>query len=288
LLEIANQLKNAAPIVKEDEREVYIDLNVRAGKAVYGMSDFDMAFDFYYTARGLLPSDTTVVSSETTKEIYLKLVELQYNRKNYDECIDLVDTMYPYFMTNLPRAKLLRTKAKALYGLGSTDKAISTGLDALRLVGIEMEEDDAWNVENYKKLRPRIPVSVSEIRDLVNVKQALDPHYLLAQEIISIITIPLYLSPRRHLFRSLVFTAIATFIDHGSSASCAFSLLSLANLFQKDGGNANLMIAYEYSKLAIVISEVDTAVGMDFGINIYEYYALTLAIYFEPLSEVIR
>ncbi|ANB13412.1 hypothetical protein AWJ20_1703 [Sugiyamaella lignohabitans] len=285
LLEIANQLKNAVPIVKEGEKSVYIELNVMAGNAVYAISDFDMAFAYFDTARKLLPDDS---STKICEEINLKLVELQYNRKNYDDCISLVDDSLSRFTSVLSKAALLRIKAMALYGKGEGAKATTTGLGALKLLGYEIQEDDEWNRNYCRKLRARIPISVSEIRELANVKRATDPKLLLVQQIISTVSIRLYLWGNTECLRSLVFTSLILFLDGGSSASCAFSLLSLANLFQKDGGSANLKLAYEYSKLAIVISECATAVSMDFGFTIYEYYALTLAIYFEPLPEVIR
>ncbi|CAN6668796.1 hypothetical protein TRVA0_041S00188 [Trichomonascus vanleenenianus] len=288
VIEIANQMKIAVAIVREDEKEQYIDLNVRAGNVVYGMSDFDMAYGYFNTARSLLPPDYHKSMPDVSKEIFLNLTELQYNRKNYDDCLELVNSVFQEFPTDLDKAALLRTKTKALYGLCRTDEAIKTGLEALKLLGFNIEESEGWNKEYHESLRPRIPISVSEIRELVHLKSTEDPRFLLLHEVISIITIPVILSSRRHLFRSLVYTSIVAFLDHGSSASCSFSLLSLASLFQGDGGNANLIRAYEYSKLAIVTLDSDSAVGMDFGINIYEYYALTLAIYFEPLSEVIR
>lgn len=288
VIEIANQLKIAVPLVKEEEKPVYTELNIRAGNAVYGMSDFDMAFSYFDTARSLLPADFQLSAPAVSKEIFLNLVELQYNRRNYNDCLQLIESVFPEFPTHLDQASLLRIKAKALYGLCRTEDAITTGLRSLRLLGIEIDESEEWNREYQEKLKQRIPTSVSEIRELVHLKATDDVRHLLVHEVISIITIPVILSSRNHLFRSLVYTAVLAFVDHGLSASCSFSLLSLASIFQRDGGSANLTRAYEYSKLAIVTLECNTAVGMDFGINIYEYYALTLAIYFEPLSEVIR
>lgn len=288
VIEIANQLKNAIPIVTEEERTIYIDLNIRAGDEVYGMSDFDMAHRYFDTARQLLPADYMESQPEFARHIFLSLVELQYNRKNYHSCLELIEETLPRFSASIDRAALLRTKTKAEHGLGKTTQAISTGLQALSLLGFPLEENEQWNEENHTVLRHRIPMSVSEIRDLVNRKPVEDPAIILAQEVISIMTVPLILASRPHLFRSLVYTSVVAFLDYGPAASCSFSLLSLASLFQQAGDANNLMRAYEYSKLAIFTLEYDTAVGLDFGINIYEYYALTLAIYFEPLSEVIR
>lgn len=288
VIEIATQLKNAIPIVTEDERTIYINLNIRAGDEVYAMSDFDMAHSYFETARQLLPEDYIESQPEFARHVFLTLVELQYNRKNYQQCLDLIEESFPKFSASIDRAALLRTKAKAEHGLGKASSAISTGLQALSLLGFSLEENEEWNQEHHSKLRHRIPMSVGEIRELVNRKPIEDPAIMLAQEVISIMTVPLMLASRPHLFRSLVYTSVVAFLDYGPAASCSFSLISLASLFQRSGDANNLMRAYEYSKLAIFNLEYDTAVGLDFGINIYEYYALTLAIFFEPLSEVTR
>lgn len=288
VIEIATQLKNAIPIVTEEERTIFINLNIRAGNEVYAMSDFDMAHRYFETARQLLPEDYMELQPEFARHIFLSLVELQYNRKNYHECLELIQETLPKFSASIDRAALLRTKTKAEHGLGKASLAISTGLQALSLLGFALEEDEDWNAEHHSVLRHRIPMSVSEIRDLVNRKPIEDLAIILAQEVISIMTVPLILASRPHLFRSLIYTSMVAFLDYGPAASCSFSLLSLASLFQRAGDANNLVRAYEYSKLAIFTLEYDTAVGLDFGINIYEYYALTLAIYFEPLSEVIR
>lgn len=288
VIEISNQLKNSISIVTDEEREIYINLIVRAGDVVYGMSDFDMAYFYFDTARQLLPPNHMETFENYSRHIFLTLVELQYNRKNFQECLDLVDKVFPIFKTNIDKAALLKTKTKAQFGLYKPEEAITTGIFALNLLGWKMQEDESWNEKNHAKLRHRIPLALNEIRELVNRKQTQDPVMILAQEIISILTIPIILSYRPHLFRSLIYTSVTAFVRDGATASCSFSLLSLASLFQRAGDNTNLLRAYEYSKLAIVTLEFDNAVGLDFGINIYEYYALTLAIYFEPLSEVIR
>lgn len=288
VIEIANQLKNAFTIVTEEERSIYINFNIRAGDEVYAMSDFEMAHCFFDTALQLLPESYMESHPEFARHIFLSLVELQYNRKNYQACLDLIQDTLPKFSGHLDRAALLRTKAKAEHGLGRGKEAITTGLEVLRILGFPLEEDEQWNEMHAGLIRHRIPMSVSEIRDLANRKPSEDPAIILVQEVLSIIAVPLMLASRPQLFRSLIYTSVIAFLDYGPAASCSFSLLSLASLFQLAGDANNLMRAYEYSKLAIFILEYDTAVGLDFGINIYEYYALTLAIYFEPLSEVIR
>lgn len=288
IIEIASQLKNAIPIVTEEERSIFINLNIRAGDEVYAMSDFDMAHSYFDTARLLLPDDYTASQPEFARHIFLTLVELQYNRKNYTACLELIKETLPKFPASIDKAALLRTKAKAEHGLGKPSQAISTGLQALKLLGVSIEESEEWNKEHHTMLRLGIPLSVCEIRELVNRKPCEDPAIILVQEVISILTVPLILASRPYMFKSLIYTSVLTFLDYGPTASCAFSLLSLASLFQRTGNSSNLMRAYEYSKLAILTLEYDSAVGLDFGINIYEYYALTLAIYFEPISEVIR
>lgn len=288
IIEIANQLKNATPIVTDSERYIYLSSAVQAGDAVYAMSDFDMAYSYFDTARQILPPNAQETYPAYFKHIYLSLVELQYNRRNFHECLNLIDKVFDKFSENIDKAALLRTQTKAEYGLYRPKAAITTGIRALNLLGFPMQEDEEWNAKNHAKIRHHIPLTFTEIRGLVNQAPATDPALILAQEIISIMTVPIILSYRPHLFRSLIYTSVVGFVDHGATASCSFSLLSLASLFQRAGENTNLLRAYEYSKLAIVTLEHDNAVGLDFGINIYEYYALTLAIYFEPLSEVIR
>lgn len=292
IVEIANQLKNSTPIVKDSEHLLYIDLAVQAGDSVYGMSDFDMAYFYFDSARQLLPSDSTVALQQFPEyflHIYLNLVELQYNRKNFKDCLELIDQVFPLFEKSIDKAALLKTQTKVQYALSLPNEAITTGIKALNYLGLDFKEDEKWNEMNHHKLRHRIPLSFIEIRQLaLDMKPASDPFIILAQEIISIITIPILLSHRPHLFRSLIYTSVVKFVDYGATASCSFSFLSLASLFQKAGENTNLSRAYEYSNLAIVTLEYDNALGLDFGINIYEYYALTLAIYFEPLGEVIR
>lgn len=292
IVEIANQLKNSIPIIKDSERLIHIDLAVQAGDAVYAMSDFDMAYFYFESALQLLPEDPRAALKEFPdyfRHIYLNLVELQYNRKNFHDCLRLIDQVFPLFENPIDKAALLKTETKAKYGLSLPDDAIAAGIKALNFLGLDFKEDEEWNEKNHHRLRQRIPLTVIEIRQLaLDMKPATDPFAILAQEIISIMTIPILLSYRPHLFRSLIYTSVVKFVDYGATASCSFLFLSLASLFQRAGGNTNLLRAYEYSNLAIVTLEFDNAQGLDFGINIYEYYALTLAIYFEPLSEVTR
>lgn len=288
VLEIANQLKNAVPIVREEDREIYIALNIQAGDKVYAMNDFDMAYCYFDTARILLLTEYLMTRKDLTQHIFLSLVELQYNRKNYTECLEMIQSALQWAESIVDRAALLRNKAKAENSLHQESLAISTGLEALGLLGFHFEEDESWNEENRIELMRRIPMETNEIRELVNLKSVTDPLIILAQEIIITMTVPLLLSRRPNLFRSLIYTSVVALLDHGIASSCSFSLLTLASLFQRMGNTDNLMRAYEYSKLAIFALGNDDGMDGDFGSNIYEYYALTLAIYFEPLSEVMR
>lgn len=288
VLEIATQLRKALTIVRDDEKIIYRDLNIQAGHLVFDMTDFDMAFRFFDVARKLLPPDPWKNHGIITRDIYLSLMELQFLRKKHQSCLELIDEVFPHCTDIMDQAQCLKTKVKALSAVKKKDEAISASLEVLALLGFHLQEDEEWNEKNYAMLRHRIPLSVGEIRDLANNPVTKDVRMLLAHEVIFITLIPVLLSNRKHFIRSLTLVAVTAFLDYGSSSVCAFSLLTLASHFQKDGGSINLTRAYEYSKLAIVTLECDSTVNLDFGMNTYEYYVLTLAIYFEPLSEVIR
>lgn len=289
IFEIARQFKNASEIVQSDEREMFLHYVVRAAETVYAMSDFDMAYSFYDTALKLLPDgDEAVKNKETVNHIYLTLAELQYNRKRYDSCLNMIRDAFEDVDDIFMMARILSVKAKALQSLNRSTEAIAAGLKAINILGVEIHDDEEWNKQNAEKLRPRIPASVIEISELANHKASHDSRHKLVQDVISILKIPTIVVGRKQLFKNLAYTSVAMFVEFGTTPSCSISLLAIASLFQRDGDESNLLLAYEYSKLAILTLERDTNVGMDFGINIYEYYALTLAIYFEPLSEVIR
>ncbi|KAG5360427.1 Histidine protein kinase 1 [Yarrowia sp. B02] len=288
VLEIATQLRKALTIVRDDEKIIYRDLNIQAGHLVFDMTDFDMAFRFFDVAKKLLPPDPWKHHEAITRDIYLSLMELQFLRKKHQSCLELIDQVFPHCTDIMDQAQCLKTKVKALSAVKKKDEAIAASLEVLALLGFHLQEDEEWNEKNYSVLRHRIPLSVGEIRDLAHNPVTKDVRMLLAHEVIFITLIPVLLSNRKHFIRSLTLVAVTAFLDYGSSSVCAFSLLTLASHFQKDGGSINLTRAYEYSKLAIVTLECDSTVNLDFGMNTYEYYVLTLAIYFEPLSEVIR
>lgn len=157
IIEIANQLKNSTSIVTDSERPIYIDLAVQAGDAVYSMSDFDMAYFYFDSARQWLPVDYSVAISEYPtyfRHIYLSLVELQYNRKSFKDCLQLIDQVFDLFDNPIDKAALLKTQTKAEYGLSLPHNAITTGVRALNLLGLDFQEDEDWNEKSQNAATP--------------------------------------------------------------------------------------------------------------------------------------
>ncbi|ODQ64786.1 hypothetical protein NADFUDRAFT_60681 [Nadsonia fulvescens var. elongata DSM 6958] len=293
VLEIANQLRLAVDIAKKDDYEnsIYRDINIKAGKFVYAISDFVMAYNYFNIARLFLPEDCWSSNNPElliiTKEIHISLIELQYLKREFEPCLELID----YTLKNsgqgdmLSRVRCLKIKIKVLSLLGRHDEAISVALTALSLSGLELNEADAWNME---KISPNIPLSVTEIRELADLPVAKDVKTVLTHELLVSIILICFFSDRQRLLRAITYTAVETCIKMGSCPICSYAFIALGALFQTEGDEINLTRAYEYSKLAIMALESETTLEMDFGINIYDFYTLTLASFHEPLSEITR
>ncbi len=278
---VASHFSKSWTIAKPEEYEKYIKVLKKAGKhALEANFNYNEANMYYDIVRKMLKDE------EELFETRLSLLKLQYLQMNYKETLRLADEYIDSVDCKIKKAKFLVIKVRSLYATEETKSATEFALIALNLLGVNAKDDVEWNLVQIQKLSPRMPVAIPEIREFIQFSKINDERIELIQNFIAIIITKLTLAKKRYLLEYLTFTAVTYMLDYGINSTCGFALVYLAMTFLNEKEDSSTIRAYEYCKLITTVVESDNIVWVNFTLTVYEYYAMTVGVFFEPLPDI--
>lgn len=185
LFDILGHLNFSTSLIKDsEERQKLANLNlVAAQKAKAGMA-FDPALKYLAAGVGLLDDDSWRTQYPLTFALHLELSECQNLIGNFDAAEALFDETLQHARTNLDKAKVYDIKIVMYMTRGQLRNAVSTGISALKLFGLDMPTEPSRAEINREiaevtsKLRKR-PI------DLVHLPAMTDPNRLATMRLLS-------------------------------------------------------------------------------------------------------
>ena len=140
LFEVLGHLNQGAALVADiDERRRLAGLNRRAAEQARAAAAFDTAAQFAAKAVQLLGSDGWCDDSPGTMALYLLAARMAGSAGWFEDCDRLIEAALSHAITPRERVALLEVRIDALLATGRAGEAIDLGLEALRLLGFEIE-----------------------------------------------------------------------------------------------------------------------------------------------------
>jgi osomolarity two-component system sensor histidine kinase CHK1 len=267
-----------------EERAIYFDVLVQAGRYASSTQRMDAALTLFETA------DRFIDDRDRQKKLMslLTICQLEYYMKNYAKCLELITESSILQSHGLDTVFLL-PRLRCLLMLGRFEEGIELTITGLKKVReLDVSYDAAENERSAALFSSKLPLLVSEIRQLGDKELATSPKILLIYELVSDVLIPSYIAKQDALRTSLVAQSVLLMHEHGISPSCAIPLLDLASTFAKANDEGSFIRAHEFCKIAIKTLSADASAPFLYVQRAYEFYIATTASLMEPVGEVLK
>jgi len=255
IFDIVNHLNLGVPLIAtQEERQLVVDLNVRAGKRAKHSTAYSAARVHFAQAVALLSSDAWRSRYAATFDLYLELSESEYLVGNFTEADTLFDMLMDRASRKLDRAKVYSLRIKLYQVASKYADGFAVALGALRDFGLtvpESEEDVQIAIEAELRAVP-INLAGRSIIQLVDAPLATDPTM---QAIINLLVdaVPCAYIVRAKFYSLFTLKAVNLSMQYGNTEQSSFAY-----------GNYSYMLisvvrdiesAFQFSELALRLNE---------------------------------
>ncbi|KAI5951347.1 CHK1 [Candida jiufengensis] len=281
-LQMAGYFSESYEVARPEEKELYIEVLVQAGRYASSTYNMKLAQKLFEVVGELID----VLDSKTQLKSVLTIAQNHYYFKEYDKCLEVMTKSQKKY--GFDRLVFLHQLVKCKIQLGQIEEAINICFESLPKLGINISKDEEKNQKEFEHIKAKIPVSVPEIRNILNKKRTNDAKSLLIFHLITQILSPLVVLRKNATRKLLVAQAIQLIHSHGSSPYAAIILLDFAADFAREFTSSGQLKAKELCNVAMTLVNRTNDISLGFTRTVYEIYVCTLANYFEPMSQVFK
>ena len=280
LFEIVNQLNQGRELIKPPtERDELARLNLRVARKAKSSAARQPTFNYLQIGLSLLGKDSWSQQYNLTLNLYVEAAEAAYTIAKYDEMERLTQVVLQKAKTLLDKVKVYEVKMQAYCAQIKFIEAIKTGLEVLKLLGVELPEqpnqsDLTREIEQIKSvLRGR------QAKDLIDLPPMTNPHKLAAMRVMNYLFGPAFIAINQ---LSLVnwCRQVNLSIQYGHSADSAFPYAGYGLILCLTG---KLDAGYQFGQLALQL--IERFKDKTFKARTYVMYQLFLKHWNEPLRD---
>jgi PAS domain S-box-containing protein len=253
LFEIIDHLNQGLELVTaRSERTEIARLNLMAGQKAKAATAYEAAFKYFTTGLQLLDTKSWQSEYNLTLALYSEAAEAAYLQGRFDEMKQLVEVVLDRAKSVIDKVQVYDSRIQRYLSQGNLKSALKTGLEALKLLGIDLIENPS-QVDIQRELESTAAlIAEREIKDLINLPEMAAPEALAAMSILSnmgsaaFITLPA-------LWILITCKTINLLINYGNNIWS--SLYYACYGFVLCGVVQDIEFGYEFGKLALSLAE---------------------------------
>ncbi|KAG5417282.1 CHK1 [Candida metapsilosis] len=281
-LQMAGYFRNSYQVARQDEKELYIEVLVQAGR--YASSTYNMKLaQKLFEVVGELVDD---LDSKRQLKSILTVSQNHYYFGEYDKCLEVMTKAQEKY--GFDRIVFLYQLVRCKIQMGQIEEAMKISFESLPKLGITISTDEEENIREYKRIKSKIPLSVPDIRNILRMKPTASPKLLLIYHLISQLLPSLVVFRKNASRKLLVVQAMHAIYKHGPSPFAAMIILDFASDFASQFTSAGQLKAKELCKMAMILVNRANNVSINYYREMFEVYVSTLAVYFEPMPIVLK
>jgi len=280
LFEIVNQLNKGRELIeRQTERGELARLNLRAGKKAKSSAARQQAFNYLQIGLSLLGKESWSQQYNLTLDLYVEAAEAAYTIANYDKMECLTQVVLQKAQTLLDKVKVYEVKMQASCAQIKFIEAIKTGLEVLRLLGVELPERPSQSDLTREIEQIKSALAGRQAKELMDLPQMTDPHKLAAMRVMNYLFGPAFIAINQ---LSLVnwCRQVNLLLQYGHSADSAFPYVGYGLILCLIG---ELDTGYQFGQLALKLLE--RFKDRTFKARTYAMYKLFIKHWNEPLRE---
>ena len=249
IFDIVNQLNYGLELITDlPQRDELAQLNRIAGEKAKAATAYGAAFNYLTVGLELLGENSWQRQYDLTLALYQAAAEAAYLNTDFEQMEQLVMVVLAEGKTLLDKIKAYQVTIEAYKAQNRPEQAITTGLQVLKLLGIELPEQPSPEDMGLALQQTQSHLEGKEIEDLIDLPVMTAPEKLAAMTIlwrlipVAYLTLPL-------LFSLLVLKQVNLSLQNGNCAVSALSYATYAMILWKVGGDIDGN--YRFGQLAL-------------------------------------
>jgi predicted ATPase/WD40 repeat protein/GAF domain-containing protein/tRNA A-37 threonylcarbamoyl transferase component Bud32 len=252
IFKIVNQLNMAqALIIEPAEREKLAKLNVIASKKAKASNAYQSALEYLQIGINFLDTNSWQKQYQLSLEIHQVAAETAYLSGDFEQMEKLIEIVFQKAITLSDKVKVYEVKIQAYIALDNHLLAANTGLDLLKLLGINFPKKT--NKLNILLALVKIKLSLvgKKTEDLISLPIMAEPKKKSAMKILTLIT-PSVHAIFPQIFPLLVFKQINLSITYGNTTSSTYAYAHYSLILC--GILRDIEAGYQFGQLALNLS----------------------------------
>lgn len=281
-LQMAVHFRNSYKVAKPEENEKYVEVLVQAGR--YALSTYNMKLSqWFFEVIGELVYN---LDSKTQLKSVLTIAQNHFNLSEFQESLQVMENAQKKY--GFDRLVFSLQLVKCKIELGQIDEAYQIAIGSLQALGVPISFDKNKNKILYEKLMRKLPLSVPEIRHILDGRACTNNRTLLMYQIVCEIIPPLQMSQNHELRNVLVAYAMNLVYTHGSSPYCSIFMLDFATSFVDSNTSSGMIKAKELCKVAIGLVNRAPEISLSYAQSIYDIYICSCGIFFDTVEQMLN
>ncbi|HEY9665032.1 MAG TPA: hypothetical protein V6C65_41860, partial [Allocoleopsis sp.] len=253
LFEIVDHLNYGTELITDQaERNEIANLNLQAGQKALAATAYEAAFNYFNTGLKLLEVESWQREYTLTLTLHSEAAEAAYLSGHFDEMEWLVKEVLSQAKTVLDTVKAYDSRIQAWLSRGEPKQALKTGLEVLRLLGIDLVEAPSQLDVQAGLEETTARLAGWEIEELIDLPEMTEPVPLAAIHIL-VSTIGAAFNVAPALMVLIVCKMVNLSIVYGNAS---WSLLGYAAYgMMLCGVVQDLELGYQFGKLSLNLAK---------------------------------
>jgi PAS domain S-box-containing protein len=176
LFEIVDHFNYGTELITDQaERNEIAELNLQAGQKALAAMAYEAAFNYFNTGLKLLEVESWRREYTLALALHSEAAEAAYLSGRFDEMEQLVKEVLSQAKTVLDTVKAYDSKIQAWLSRGDPKEALKTGLEVLRLLGIDLVEIPSQLDVQAGLEETAARLAAQEIEDLIDLPEMTEP-----------------------------------------------------------------------------------------------------------------
>ncbi|AOW99552.1 hypothetical protein BJP34_08890 [Moorena producens PAL-8-15-08-1] len=249
IFDIVNQLNYGLELITDQaQRDELAQLNRIAGEKAKGATAYEAAFNYLTVGLELLGQNSWQRQYDLTLALYQAAAEVAYLNTDFEQMEQMVEVVLAQGKTLLDKITAYQVLIDAYKAQNQLEQAITTGLQVLNLLGIELPQQPSPEDIELALKQTQSALEGKEIEELMDLPVMSDPEKLGAMTILS------RLAPITYMTNPLLYPLVALkqvnlSVQEGNSALSAVSYTHYGILLWQVCGDINGN--YRFGQLAL-------------------------------------
>ena len=253
IFDIVNQLNIAVDLIdSQTEQDELVQLNLVAGRKAKASTAYAAAIGYLSVGMKLLTADSWQTNYDRTLALYELASESAYLGGNFEQMEAWSALVLNEAKTLLDKVKVYEVKIQAYMAQTRGLDAVRTGLQVLKLLGIDFPENTQPSDIQQAMVETRENLGSRPIEDLINLPAMTDPEKLAAMQILSSLSSATYISAPQ-MYPLTVCQRVNLSLQYGNAAWSAFAYATYGLIMC--GVVGDIEFGYKFGRLALTVAD---------------------------------